>query len=83
MLLLPGVGRGLAWPAALSALTLAGFVLARQVLMPRINRARDGEVAGDPGAGLRFQRLHRLSVVINGLQWLALLAALWILWRPA
>lgn len=82
-LLLPGVGRGLAWPAALSALTLAGFVLARQVLMPQINRPRDGEVAGDREAGLRFQRLHRLSVVINGLQWLALLAALWTLWRPA
>jgi len=53
------------------------------VLMPQINRARDGEAAGDRGAALRFQRLHRLSVVINGLQWLALLSALWILWRPA
>jgi Domain of unknown function (DUF4149) len=83
LFLLPGIGRGLAWPAALAALTLAGFVVARQVLMPRINRARDRRTAGDPGAGRRFQRLHRVSVLINGLQWLALLAALWMLWRPA
>jgi len=59
-------------------MTLAGFVLARQVLMPMINRARDAEVAGDAGAGSRFQRLHRLSVAFNGVQWLAILAALWM-----
>jgi hypothetical protein len=46
--------------------------------MPMINRARDVEVAGDAGAGSRFQRLHRLSVAINGVQWLAILAALWM-----
>ena len=76
--LLPGSAEGMRWPAALSAMTLAGFVLARQVLMPMINRARDAEVAGDAGAGSRFQRLHRLSVAFNGVQWLAILAALWM-----
>ena len=78
LMLLPGSVESVPWPAALCALTLIGFVLARQVLMPMINRARDAEVAGDAGAGSRFQRLHRLSVAINGAQWLAILAALWM-----
>jgi hypothetical protein len=77
--LLPGVGAGRGWPALLSALALAGFVFARQVLMPLINRARDAAVAGDAAAGERFRRLHGLSVMINGIQWLAVLGALWIL----
>lgn len=64
------------WETALTALVLAGFVYARQVLMPLINRARDAQVAGATGAALRFKRLHRTSVVINGVQWLAVLAAL-------
>jgi hypothetical protein len=40
LLLLPGIGTGLGWPAILSAFSLFGFVLARQVLMPKINEAR-------------------------------------------
>lgn len=78
LLLLPGMGRGLGWSAAFSGLALVGFVVARQMLMPRINLARDAQVAGDPIAGLRFKRLHRLSVVINVAQWFAILAALWL-----
>ena len=78
LMLLPGSAEGARWPAALCALTLLGFVLARQLLMPRINRARDAEAAGDAGAFRRFQSLHRLSVAINGVQWLAILAALWM-----
>ena len=62
--------------AGLTALVLLGFVYARQSLMPMINRARDAELAGDSEAGARFTRLHRLSVLINGLQWFAVLAAL-------
>ena len=77
--LLPGIGRGFGWPAALSALTLLGFVFARQVLMPAINRARDARLAGDASAGERFKRLHGVSVLINGAQWLAIMAALWML----
>jgi hypothetical protein len=79
LVLLPGVGAGLAWPAALTALALVGFIVARQVLMPMINRARDAEVSGDPAAAQRFKRLHGLSVMINGVQWLAVLAALWLI----
>jgi hypothetical protein len=47
-----------------------GFWLARQVLMPRINGARDG------GERRRFERLHRVSVAVNLVQWLLLAAAL-------
>jgi hypothetical protein len=84
LLLLPGIGAGVGWPAALSVFVLIGFVVARQVLMPRINQARDAELAGESGAGQRFKRLHGLSVLINGAQWLAILAALWMLisFRP-
>lgn len=57
------------------AIGLAGVaitgILTRQVLMPRINRARDASVAGDAAAGTRFWRLHRLSVWINALQIIA------------
>jgi hypothetical protein len=56
--------------ALLAALAAAGFWFARQVLMPRINAARDA------GAHARFERLHRISVAINGAQWLLLAAAL-------
>ena len=51
----------------------AGFLFARQVLMPRINRARD---AGGPADGARFSRLHGLSVAINTVQLLAAAAVL-------
>ena len=44
---------------ALACVAVAG-VIARQRLMPSINRARDAEK--------RFSRLHRLSVWINALQ---------------
>jgi len=81
LLLLPGIGTGVGWPAILSAFSLFGFVLARQVLMPKINEARDAELAGASGAGERFKRLHGVSVLINGAQWVAILAALWILLR--
>ena len=64
------------WETGLTALALLGFIYARQSLMPTINRARDAELAGDSEAGARFTRLHRLSVLINGLQWFAVLAAL-------
>ena len=45
----------------------------RQWLLPRINAARDAQLAGDTAAGRRFDRDHKLSVGINLLQ-LALLA---------
>lgn len=74
--LLLGTPSSTSWEVALAALVLAGFAFARQVLMPRINQARDAEMAGKFGAGRRFRRLHMLSVVINAVQWLAVLAVL-------
>lgn len=55
---------------AMTCVALAG-VIARQTLMPRINRARDAVLGGDSAAGPRFSRLHRLSVRINALQIIA------------
>jgi hypothetical protein len=74
-LLFGASGSGM-WEIALTALVLAGFAYARQILMPMINQARDAEVAGNRDAGRRFKRLHQTSVIINGLQLLAVLAAL-------
>ena len=62
------------------ALVLLGAVLSRQVLMPRINQHRDCMLAGDAMAEVPFERLHRLSVWINGAQ---LLAALVVMVRLA
>ncbi|MCU0985250.1 MAG: DUF4149 domain-containing protein [Acetobacteraceae bacterium] len=56
----------LAWEAAIvMGVVAAGFVFARQALMPRINAYRDAELAGDASAKTPFARLHRLSVAIN------------------
>lgn len=65
-------------PAAatiLAAIAALG-VFTRQSLMPRINAYRDSELAGDEKAAAVFNRLHRLSVWINGAQILALMATL-------
>ncbi len=52
--------------AALMALVLAGFVYARQVLVPALNAARDRWRESDsPGDKARFGALHRRSVIIN------------------
>ena len=40
----------------------------RQWLLPRINTARDAQLAGDTEAGRRFDRDHKLSVGINMVQ---------------
>ena len=40
----------------------------RQWLLPRINAARDAQLAGDVEAGRRFDRDHKLSVGINVVQ---------------
>ncbi len=57
------------------ALVALLFAYARQVLMPKINDARDTAARGETDAGVRFKRLHLLSVFINGIQLLILLAA--------
>lgn len=65
--------------AAAMAAVAAGAVVSRQMLMPRINRHRDAMLAGDSSAGKSFDRLHKLSVWINGAQLLAALAILVLL----
>ncbi len=52
------------------------FLLARFVLLPVVNRSRDAGQAGDVAAKKRFDRLHRLSVVVNLIQMLAVLVVL-------
>jgi hypothetical protein len=58
----------IAWETIALLIVVAGFVYARQWLMPRINQARDAVTAGNQSAHHRFDRLHRASVAINGLQ---------------
>ena len=73
---------GLLWvtsqPIASGVCLLIAFstLWVRQRLVPRINRLRDAELAGDANAGLGFARLHRLSVAINMIQLLALVVLL-------
>jgi len=50
------------------------FAYARQILMPKINAARDAQMNRENDAGKRFNRLHVQSVVINGFQLMVLLA---------
>jgi hypothetical protein len=67
------LGRWSGWVLLLAALL---FVYLRQSLMPAINRARDAAKGGDTAAGARFDRLHRLSVLLNGSQLVLLIAAI-------
>ncbi len=53
-----------------------GFAVARQILMPRINRLRDRAAEGEAGAEQAFERSHRLSVRLNLTQLAARLAVL-------
>ena len=63
---------------ALLALVTVGFALARQWLMPTINRFSDAMQAGDKASGAKFQRWHMASVVLNGVQ---MLVVLYVLYR--
>jgi hypothetical protein len=67
-----------------SALAMTGTALiglfARQVLMPRINAARERRAAGDGAAARRFGRLHGFSVLLNFVQ---LALAAYVLYRFA
>ena len=58
-----------AYQAAIVCLLVGVSTLwVRQWLLPRINTARDAQLAGDTEAGRRFDRDHKLSVGINMLQ---------------
>ena len=74
--LIQGAGGRAAWEVFLVTAVLVGFAFAQEVLMPLINRARDRELAGEYAAARRFRRLHLVSVIMNGFQWLAVLAVL-------
>ena len=52
------------------------FFLARFVLLPIINRNRDAGQGGDVAAKKRFDVLHRVSVIVNLVQMLAVLVVL-------
>ena len=60
--------------AMVLAAVVCAFAYARQVLMPRINQLRDRELEGDKAAGRDFAKLHRASVIINGVQLLTVFA---------
>ena len=57
----------LTWASAGLAVAAAGAFISRQGLMPRINGARDQANDGDTDAQARFDKLHKLSVRINGI----------------
>lgn len=59
---------------ATAAMITCMFIYARQLLMPKINRARDRELEGDEVASKDFKWLHLQSVIINGLQLILLVA---------
>ncbi len=66
-------------PGGLLLFVALAFLGVRQILVPRINEAKEGRAAGDDAATARFARLHRLSVLINLAQMIALVAVLVLL----
>lgn len=50
----------------------------RQRLLPRINTARDAQLAGDVKASEAFDRRHKLSVAINIVQLFALVVLVFV-----
>ncbi|HUA53423.1 MAG TPA: DUF4149 domain-containing protein [Candidatus Sulfotelmatobacter sp.] len=62
--------------ALVLAAVSVGFLYSRMVLLPRIDQVRERALAGDERATQRFRRLHRASTVLNGLQLIAVTAAL-------
>ena len=73
-------GVGLVWTDRLSGLVLLAVALVtvwlRQGLMPTLNRLRDAGLAGDAASGARFDRMHRVSVGVNMVQMVAVLAVI-------
>ena len=68
------------WPAALVlGLTCILFFYARGPLTNAINESRDAQLSGDEAAGRRFDRLHKQSTRIFGMQFIAMLSvAIWL-----
>ncbi len=62
---------GRQFDSSVLALIAAGFLVARFVLVPRINQFRDAARAGDEQAEKSFGKLHRGSVILNTIQFAA------------
>jgi hypothetical protein len=62
--------------AVLMLLIALTGLFSRQSLIPKINNYRDAEIAGDTNAKAKFDRLHRLSVGINGGQIIVLIISI-------
>ena len=62
--------------ALLLAAVSVAFLFARLVMLPRMDQMRERASRGDTAAAARFRLLHRLSTVLNGLQLIAVTAAL-------
>ncbi len=60
----------------LLAATAIGLLAARFIAIPMINAARDAALAGDANAQARFDMMHQATVVLNGLEILALIAVI-------
>jgi hypothetical protein len=65
--------------AAILGIVTMAFLAVRQALLPRINLARKGRADGDEAAKAAFAKLHRLSVLINLAQMLALVGVIVLL----
>ncbi len=63
------------------AIVAAAFIAVRQLLVPRINTAREARLAGDAAGQAQFAALHRISVLVNLSQMLALAGVIIILAR--
>ena len=64
--------------AAVCLLVALSTLWVRQSLVPRINDARDAQLAGDVDAAAKFDRGHKLSVAINMLQLVGLIVILFV-----
>lgn len=62
-----------AWLLVVFSITAIGFIVSRQVFMPLANKATD------QGRQEDFTKYHRITVMINTVQLLIMLVALWLL----
>jgi hypothetical protein len=60
--------------AIVIAVVSAAFIYARQSMTPRINALKDRALAGDEEAADAFATTHRMSVALNLMQLVALIA---------
>nr|WP_297349212.1 DUF4149 domain-containing protein [uncultured Glaciecola sp.] len=61
------------WLLVLYTASAVGFIVSRQVFMPLANKATD------EGRKADFSRYHRITVLINTLQLIAMVVVLWLL----